>query len=87
MYLTVLPTSLTNTRLCSFIHINILTVFTAGTVHISFIARFIEHLIPQNTVRIDFFKFFLWLLKVFSYFWSDEKRRRRISLDSDVSNN
>ena len=51
----VLSASLTNTRLCSFIHIYILKIFTAGTVHISFIARFIEHLIPQNTVRIDFF--------------------------------
>ena len=43
------------TKLSSFIPIYILKVVTEGFIYISFIAWFIQHVIPENMVKIVFF--------------------------------
>ena len=63
--------ALTYTKLSSLIPLYILKVFTEGFVHISFRAWFIEHFFPKNRAKIDFF---LWLVTIFSDFWSGTKR-------------
>lgn len=75
----VLSTSLTNTRLCSFIHIYILKIFYSGDCsYIIYSQIYRTSYSTEHGENWFFFFVLLLLLKVFSYFWSDEKRRRKI---------